>query len=145
MATFSKLLLAIDLSPLSESLLTRVKQLCGNDVDRMHVVHVLTAGMHNPGMFADIRFDAHAQRKLDHTALNVRSLLHRAGLVVPSDRIHLKHGEPAHEIKQLANDIEADLVVVGSHSKENDWLQLPGTTTNCVMQGISSDVMAIRI
>ena len=145
MATFSKLLLAIDLSPLSESLLSRVKQLCGNEVDHMHVVHVLTTGMHDPSMFSDTRPDAHAQRRMDHTSLHLRSLLHGAGLLVPSERIYLKHGEPAHEIKRLATKLAADLVIVGSHAKEDDWMQLPGTTTNCVMQGIRSDVMAIRI
>jgi len=36
-------------------------------------------------------------------------------------------------------------VIVESHVKENDWMQLPGATTNCVIQGISSDVMAVKV
>jgi len=45
----------------------------------------------------------------------------------------------------LAWEITADLVILGSHAKGNDGLQLPGTTTNCVIQGISSDVMAVKV
>ena len=146
MAHFRKLLLAIDLSPLSESLLHRVQQVCGDEMDHLYVVHVLTHGLHDVDVKAEVGHDdPHAQRMQDHKALRIRELLHKAKLQIPSDRIFLVHGEPASEIKKMANKIEADLVIVGSHVKENDWMQLPGATTNCVIQGISSDVMAVKV
>jgi len=145
LTSFSKLLLAVDLSPLSESLIQRARDVCGDDVDRLHVLHVLTRGMHDPALLTDRSRDPHAQRMLDHTAMRVRDLLQKAGLRVPSDRIYLSYGEPACEIKRMADEIDADLVIVGSHTKEDDWLQLPGATTNCVIQGISSDVMAVKV
>ncbi len=145
MAKFTKLLLALDLSPVSESLATRVSEMCAEDINGLHVVHVLTNGLHDPSVLNQSPCDSHAQRMLDHTAMRVRDLLQRAGLTVPSDRIYLVHGEPAFQIKQLAEQLHADLVIVGSHSKEDDWMQLPGATTNCVIQGASSDVMAVKI
>lgn len=145
LTSFSKLLLAVDLSPLSESLLHRVRDVCGDDIDRLHVVHVLTRGMHDPTLCSNGGKDPHAQRMLDHTAMRVRDLLQKAGLMVPSDRIYLSYGEPACEIKRIADEIDADLVIVGSHTKDNDWMKLPGATTNCVIQGISSDVMAVKV
>ncbi len=145
MTSFSKLLLAIDLSPVSESLMHRVRDVCGDDVDRLHVLHVLTRGMHDPAVCNGNNHDPHAQRMLDHTAMRVRDSLQKAGLMVPSDRIYLSYGQPASEIKRVADEIDADLVIVGSHTKEDDWLQLPGATTNCVIQGISSDVMAVKV
>ncbi|MDA0690087.1 MAG: universal stress protein [Proteobacteria bacterium] len=146
MAHFRKLLLAIDLSPLSESLLRRVQQVCGDEMDHLYVVHVLTHGLHDVDVRAEGNHDnPHAQRMQDHKALRIRELLHKANLQIPSDRIFLVHGEPASEIKKMANKIQADLVIVGSHVKENDWMQLPGATTNCVIQGISSDVMAVKV
>lgn len=145
MATFSKLLLAVDLSPVSESLVNRVREMCKDEIDRLHVLHVLKRGMHDPGTIGQGCRDAHTQRMLDHTAMRVRDLLRKAGLVVPSDRIYLTQGEPACEIKRMADELDADLVIVGSHTKDDDWLQLPGATTNCVIQGISSNVMAVKV
>lgn len=145
MAYFNKLLLAIDLSPTSESLIDRVYEIVAEEVGELHVVHVLNKGIHDPNLFSTFPGDSYTQRMIDRVSLQLRELLQRAGLMVPSARIHLLHGEPAFEIKRLAEQLSADLVIVGSHSKEGDWLQLPGATTNCVMQGISSDVMAVKV
>ena len=146
LAHFRKLLLAIDLSPLSETLIRRVQQFCADEMDHLYVVHVLTHGLHDVDVKAEGNIDdPHAQRLQDHKALRIRELLHKANLQIPTDRIFLVHGEPASEIKKMANKIAADLVIVGSHVKENDWMQLPGATTNCVIQGISSDVMAVKV
>ena len=146
LAHFRKLLLAIDLSPLSESLLRRVQQTCSDELDHLYVVHVMTNGLHDIDVKTEGGIDdPHAQRLQDHKALKLRELLHKAKLKIPTDRIFLVHGEPASEIKKMANQIAADLVIVGSHVKENDWMQLPGATTNCVIQGISSDVMAVKV
>ena len=120
--------------------------MCKDEIDRLHVLHVLKRGMHDPDLLKkDTSKDPHTQRMLDHAALRVRDLLRKAGLPVPSDRIYLAQGEPASEIKRMADELHADLVIVGSHTKEGDWLQLPGATTNCVIQGISSDVMAVKV
>lgn len=146
MTHFDKLLLAIDLGPESDALIERVLKMCEGELSGLHVVHVIKSGMHDGAKDeVDAADFAHAQRLLDHTTIRVRELLHANGLEIPCDRLFLLSGEPAFEIKNLASKIAADLVIVGSHSKENDWLHLPGATTNCVIQGISSDVMAIKI
>jgi|TARA_B100000959_G_scaffold96857_1_gene102634 universal stress protein A len=145
-ALFSKLLLAIDLSPESESLISRVASFCKFDVDQVNVVHVFKYGMHDSELLpSNLDGNPHAQRMLDHTTDKIREQLLRHDLDLPADRIFLVYGEPASEIKRLAADIDADLVIVGSHTKDDDWMQLPGTTTNCVLQGISSNVMAVKI
>lgn len=146
MANFKKLLLALDLSPESESLLGRVYHLYADDVDQLHVVHVIKKGMHDPELLnGDSTRVPHAQRVSDHLLIKIRESLAKHGLAIPSDRIHLLLGEPASEIKRLAKEIAADLVIVGSHSKPDTWMSLPGATTNCVIQGIASDVMAVKV
>ncbi len=72
-------------------------------------------------------------------------MIRRKGLKVSSDKIQLVRGEPAFEIKKMAKMLAVDLVIIGSHCSENNWVSLPGATTNCVIQGISSDVMAVKI
>lgn len=146
MAQFRKLLLALDLSSESELLIGRVLDMCQDDLDRLNVVHVIKQGMHDGAVVdKDLSRNSHAQRMLDHTMIRLREILHRSGLNIPSEKIYLVRGEPSFEIKKLAREIDADLVIVGSHSKRDDFLHLPGTTTNCVMQGITSDVMAVKI
>lgn len=146
MAHFEKLLLAIDLSPESDSLVSRVSQTYQEDVDHLHVVHVIKHGLNDSDSIAPGRDQsARTQQIIDHTTKRLRELLSRNGLKVPSDRIYLLSGEPSFEIKKLAREIKADLVIVGSHVKGNDWLKLPGATTNCVIQGSNSDVMAIKV
>ena len=146
MALFSKLLLAIDLSHESELLISRVAPLCRQDADQLHVVHVIKHGMHDMAMRGEnLQLSSHARRMHDHITIKIRDLMTLYELEIPADQIYLAYGEPSYEIKRIAADIDADLVIVGSHTKENDWLQLPGATTNCVIQGISSDVMAVKI
>ena len=146
MALFSKLLIAIDLSHESELLISRVARLCRQDVEQLHVVHVIKHGMHDMVMRREnLHLNSHARRMHDHITIKIRDLMKLFELDIPADRIFLVYGEPAYEIKRIAADIDADLVIVGSHTKANDWLQLPGATTNCVIQGISSDVMAVKI
>lgn len=146
MTGFKKLLLALDIGPQAEQLINRVSELYSGSLTRIHVVHVVKQGLHDAELLrADLCRTPHAQRVDDHLAIKIREMLRRNGLAIDSDRIHLLRGDPAFEIKKLAKNLDSDLVVVGSHCRGNDWLSLPGATTNCVIQGISSDVMAVRV
>lgn len=146
MAQFQKPLLAIDINSQSDLLISRVQQLCREESEKLHVLHVIKDGMHESWVYdSDFRHNAHAQRINDRAQFKMREILRRHGLEIPSERIYLAFGEPAVEIKKLAAEINADLVIVGSHCKNGDWMQLPGPTTNCVIQGISSNVMAVKI
>ena len=89
--------------------------------------------------------DAEQRRLRDQSVLKLNTALARNGFSVLPEHIYIKTGEPATEIKRLAHDLEADLVIVGSHNRKGGWMSLPGATTNCVLQGIESDVMAVRV
>ncbi|MFN3165150.1 MAG: universal stress protein [Pseudohongiellaceae bacterium] len=141
MAFFNRLLLAIDINSEAAQLLERVRQTYGDELDRLHVVHVIKYGLHDA---AEHLGNPHLQRLTDHTLLELRALLYKHGLRIPADRVHLAFGEPASEIKRMATELAADLVIVGSHTRTDGWLPLPGATTNCVIQGIDSDVVAMK-
>ena len=144
MSETGNLLVAIDLGPESDALIGRVMTLYRHALHRINVVHVIRH--ENFSAAANDPWDkAHARRMLNHVAIQVRDLFRRHGVTLASENIHIACGEPAHEIKKLAQLIAADVVIVGSHCKKNDWLGLPGSTTNCVLQGMTSDVMAVRV
>lgn len=144
MTIFNRLLLAIDLSPDADLLLSRVWKICNGQMDRVHVVHVLRDDAMFPNGTPAMQ-DAEQRRLRDQAMIRLSTVLVRNGFRVPPDQVYLKAGEPATEIKRLAQELEADLVIVGSHSRSGGWMSLPGATTNCVLQGIESDVMAVRV
>jgi universal stress protein A len=145
-AICNRLLLALDIGPRSELLINRVSQLYSHAIGQLEVIHVVKQGLHDAHLLQmDLCTTPHAQRVDDYLAIKIREMLRRNGLNIESDKIHLVRGDPAFEIKKLAKTLAVDLVIVGSHCPENEWVSLPGATTNCVIQGISSDVMAVRI
>ena len=67
-----------------------------------------------------------------------------ASLDVPPDRCHLVFGRPETEIHLLAEQIGADLIVVGSHGRHGLALLL-GSTSTGVLHGSPCDVLAVRV
>ena len=58
--------------------------------------------------------------------------------------VHVKVGNPAHEIRNAASELEADLIVVGTHGRHGLGLML-GSTANAVLHGVGCDVLAVRV
>lgn len=63
---------------------------------------------------------------------------------LPAERGHLIFGRPDSEIHRLADELEADLIVVGSHGRHGLALLL-GSTANGVLHGATCDVLAVRV
>ena len=65
-------------------------------------------------------------------------------LGIKEENRHLIFGRPETEIHTLANEISADLIVVGSHGRHGLALLL-GSTANGVLHGAPCDVLAVRV
>jgi universal stress protein A len=63
---------------------------------------------------------------------------------IPINQIYLPVGNAAEEIHTLADDINADLIVIGTHDSSGLKLLL-GSTANSVLHGAKKDVLAVRI
>ena len=63
---------------------------------------------------------------------------------IPSTQRYLPIGNAADEIHTLADEIEADLIVIGTHGRSGLKLLL-GSTANSVLHGAKQDVLAVRI
>jgi nucleotide-binding universal stress UspA family protein len=55
--------------------------------------------------------------------------------------VHVRSGDPAHEIVQLATDLSADLVIVGTHKMPHLKNLFVGSTAERVMQSASCPVV----
>ncbi len=67
-----------------------------------------------------------------------------SSLSIPEENQHLVFGRPETEIHSLASELEADLIVVGSHGRHGLALLL-GSTANGVLHGSPCDVLAVRV
>jgi len=63
---------------------------------------------------------------------------------VPATHSHLIFGRPDSEIHRLAEELDPDLIVVGSHGRHGLALLL-GSTANGVLHGATCDVLAVRV
>ncbi len=55
-----------------------------------------------------------------------------------------KMGDEADEIKEMANEKNIDLIIIGTHGRSGIKLLL-GSTANSVLHGVQHDVLAVRV
>jgi nucleotide-binding universal stress UspA family protein len=110
----SIVLVGIDFQALSKEVLAHAAELAVSAGSELHVVHVLTSddvsavqGERAMGVL-NVAADAHA--KLENLATDLPTTVKRIFL-------HLGGGKAEVEIAQLASDIGADLIVVGTHGR----------------------------
>jgi len=59
---------------------------------------------------------------------------------IPQSSQHLRVGRPASEVHNAARELNADLVVVGSHG-HHGWRMVLGSTANAVLHGTPVDTL----
>lgn len=142
MNNYQHIVVGIDLSPESAQIIERARLVATNHQASLHLVHVI-----EPLTFAyggDIPMDlTEVQEQLQTQA---RNQLHKLATQyqIADDRCRLLVGEPAAELHQLAQELNADLIVVGSHGRHGLALLL-GSTANGVLHGAQCDVLAVRV
>lgn len=142
MNNYQHIVVGIDLSPESAQVIERARRVATNNQASLHLVHVI-----EPLTFAyggDIPMDlTEVQEQLQTQA---RSQLNKLATQyqIAVERCRLLVGEPAAELHQLAQELSADLIVVGSHGRHGLALLL-GSTANGVLHGAQCDVLAVRV
>lgn len=142
MALYTHILLAVDFSQESSSVVARAVALrdsCGASLSVIHVIEPLSFayGGDIPMDFSGIQEEIHKQAQNQLTALC-------DPINVPDANRHLVVGRPESEIHHIAQDLAADLIVVGSHGRHGLGL-LMGSTANGVLHGAKCDVLAVRV
>ena len=142
MSGYSTMLLAVDLSEESKTVAMRAASLRGAYNAVLHIIHVIEPlsfayGGDIPMDFSGIQEEIHLQAKAQLQQFGKQ-------FAIPADRQHLVLGRPEVEIHSMAELLETDLVVVGSHGRHGLAL-LMGSTANGVLHGASCDVLAVRV
>jgi universal stress protein A len=63
---------------------------------------------------------------------------------IPQSHANVTVGNPAEEIHNTAEEIKADLIVIGTHGQSGLKLLL-GSTANGVLHGVKCDVLAVKV
>lgn len=142
----TKILLAIDGSKDSELAARAAADLARRTVSLLHVVHVWRVPHPpsfvgpNPSDYPSWRagFERDAERVLSAQVQQMRT----AGAAVAG--VHLRNGRPAEEITDLAEEIEAGLVVVGSRGVGPVQRLLLGSVTEGVINLAQMPTLVVR-
>ena len=142
MSNYTTLLMAVDLSDESSLVAAKANALAtaaGATMDIIHVIEPLSFayGGDIPMDFSGIQEEIHQQAKAQLARFAEECM-------VPEERQHIVLGRPEVEIHATAEDIGADLIVVGSHGRYGLAL-LMGSTANGVLHGATCDVLAVRV
>ena len=149
MSSYSKILVAVDLSEESGQVIARAKDMAEKKTE-VSIIHVVKPIEHVYGGFGAVGlagdFSAQMatleQQAVEHAEKRVAELA--ADLGVPAERQHVCVGNASSEIHRIAKEGDAELVVIGSHGRHGLGLLL-GSTANAVLHGTSCDVLAVRV
>ena len=140
---YRHILLAVDFSPESEQVVKRaleLKQRCGARLSLLHVVEYLPMAYSGDLGLPD---DCDLEQELLEVAKRQMAVTGERMDVTLEDR-HIEIGGTGHTILRLAEEVRADLIVLGSHGRHG-LAALLGSTARSVLNGARCDVLAVRI
>ena len=142
MSEYTKVLVAVDLSEDSTKVAERALAIAAKNGAELHLIHVIEPlsfayGGDIPMDFSGIQDEIHQQ-----ATQQLQRFAEANG--IDESHQHIVLGRPEVEIHSMAEDLGADLIVVGSHGRYGLAL-LMGSTANGVLHGASCDVLAVRV
>jgi universal stress protein A len=147
---YKHLLLAVDFALDAEPVIERALQLRTSQGARLSLVHVLeyvpqTVELIPMSYAGDMAlpeaFDLEGQL-IEVARGQMDALGERLG-VPPEDR-HIQVGPTGHAIQATAEELGADLVILGSHGRHG-LKALLGSTVKSVVRGLGCDLLCVRI
>ena len=142
MGEYKHILVGVDLTVESRDVSKKACTLRNSCDCRLSCVHVIEPLSLAYG--GDIPMDLSTiQEQIQDTAKSHLAEFAKTLGIEEADR-HLIFGRPETEIHTLADEIGADLIVVGSHGRHGLALLL-GSTANGVLHGAPCDVLAVRV
>jgi len=140
---YRQILIAVDFMPDQARLLERTRQLAdaNSHLVLLHVVEFLPMELTDEMFLPE---DLELEQKMAETAhKRLQQLADQAGL--PGTlAVRVETGPTKAEILRVAEEMPADLIVVGSHGRHG-ISRLLGSTAQGVVHGAPCDVLAVRV
>ena len=144
---YKNILLATDLSPYTKKVTKKAVMLAKKFNAKLSIIHVFEyvsgacAGC--DGIVSAIPVDAEL---INITEEQVREKLYGLAkeLGIPKKRCHLEFGSIKHAVAEKAQQVKADLLVIGSHGRHGPALLL-GSSASAIMHNVKCDLLAVRV
>jgi universal stress protein A len=141
---YRQILLAADFSEHGEQVIRRAQELATKYEARLNVIHVVE---NVPIMDASygpiVPFDVDLTDQMVNAARKrLAEIAER--LAIPPECCCVEIGSPKVEIIRVARELQADLIVIGSHGRHGIGLLL-GSTAASVVHHAECDVLAVRL
>ncbi|XOV78617.1 MAG: universal stress protein [Aestuariibacter sp.] len=140
MQNYQNILIALDIYDNYEKVLDRGLKIAGSPSEISLVYTLLPEIYFAPYGAA---FPTDLTDKIQTEATNKLTEIARMHSI-SEDRLYVPVGSAADRIHFVANEIGADLIVLGTHGRSGLRLML-GSTANAVLHGVKRDVLAVRI
>ena len=132
----NRIVCPVDFSPASEAALILASKIASSERGSIFIVHVAEPeSLVHPGMFGYHPPATHAVRK-------------KLKALVPPDSVHYEHhfmiGDPAEHIVDFANEVDADLIVMGTHGRNVMERILMGSVAQKVLRNAMVPVLTLR-
>lgn len=143
MSDYLNILVAVDLTEESNMVIDKARKLAklyGGELSLVHVMEPIAVGYAVEVTSVDIE-GLHAEAA-KHARNGLLSL--GGNLDIPQSHLYNLLGQPSREIRELAKEIKADLIVMGGHGKHG-WELLFGSTSSGVTHGTTCDLLIVRL
>lgn len=147
MKPFSRILCAVDFSSVTEEVVSRAFGIGAHGPVAVHLCHILQSDVPNP-MYA------HYTKAKDADAQALAMAEAKAALeqLVPANietedavvEFHTPAGDPVIEVTRLAEEVRADVIVMGTHGRSGLKHLLLGSVAEGVIQGSRCPVLVIK-
>ena len=140
---FSKILVAVDGSAISDTAFRTVVEMARNLKATLHVIYVVETGF-----FSALPMDntwemmySLLEKEGNETLTKARKFAQEHGMEIIT---HLKQGHAGNEIIHVAENVGADLIVLGSHGKSRVDRILIGSVSSFVVSHSPVTTMVVR-
>lgn len=143
MAAYKRILAALDLTPDEPKVLEQAIELSKQNDAVLSLVHVVE---HVASIYiSETNFPEipDIENRLTETAEEQLKRVKQEHQISDAES-YVRAGTAKHEIVDLAKEINADLIVIGSHGRRGLQLLL-GSTANGILHLATCDVLAVRI
>ena len=143
MAVYSHILLAVDFTAATETVTRQAMELCQTFKARLSLIHVVEFVQMDLSndliMPQGLEID---QELMERARQRLQELAEKLG--VDESECYVRQGSTRREILHFAEELNVDLIVIGSHGREGIQ-RLLGSTANAVLHGAPCDVLSVRI
>lgn len=143
MLNYHHILIATDLSPATDKIVEHAKMIAQQMGAKLSMIHVV---QHTPIIYGGGEFSIPLDINLEETLKqHAQQALSQMGehLGIPVTNLFLETGSIKKAVVDVAQEIGADLIVVGTHG-HHGVEKILGSTANAILHAAKCDVLTVR-